>query len=146
MATRHLTAIAYFQPITRGELSQLFGKEVSRDVIRQLRALHTGSAGCQSAARRIGVIQTTLFASVKSPSRHDHAKKAELEGLKTSIVLKMPIPQLMVIRRARLRRGTRIEAHHPFEKLHFSSFLYPMADPVCQNFRKRTRTPNAPTK
>jgi segregation and condensation protein B len=27
-----LTAIAYFQPITRGELSQLFGKENSRDV------------------------------------------------------------------------------------------------------------------
>jgi segregation and condensation protein B len=28
-----LTAIGYFQPITRGELSQLFGKEVSRDII-----------------------------------------------------------------------------------------------------------------
>ena len=35
-----LTAIGYFQPVTRGELSQLFGKEVSRDVIGQLRALH----------------------------------------------------------------------------------------------------------
>jgi hypothetical protein len=31
------TAIGYFQPITRGELSQLFGKEVSRDIIGQLR-------------------------------------------------------------------------------------------------------------
>jgi chromosome segregation and condensation protein ScpB len=31
-----LTAIAYFQPITRGQLPQLFGKAVSRDVIGQL--------------------------------------------------------------------------------------------------------------
>ena len=31
-------AIAYFQPITRGELSQLLGREVSRDAIAALRA------------------------------------------------------------------------------------------------------------
>jgi segregation and condensation protein B len=43
-----LTAIAYFQPITRGELSQLFGKEVSRDVIGQLRGLHFIAAGPRS--------------------------------------------------------------------------------------------------
>jgi chromosome segregation and condensation protein ScpB len=35
-----LTAIAYFQSITRGELSQRFGKEISRDVVGQLRALN----------------------------------------------------------------------------------------------------------
>lgn len=29
--------IAYFQPITRGELSSFFGKEVSRDLIGVLR-------------------------------------------------------------------------------------------------------------
>jgi segregation and condensation protein B len=40
-----LTAIAYFQPITRGELSQLFGKEISRDVIGQLRAFKFIVAG-----------------------------------------------------------------------------------------------------
>ena len=33
-----LTAIAYFQPITRGELSRFLGKEVSRDLIGVLRA------------------------------------------------------------------------------------------------------------
>jgi segregation and condensation protein B len=33
-----LTAIAYFQPITRGELSEILGREVSRDVIGALRA------------------------------------------------------------------------------------------------------------
>lgn len=33
-----LMCIAYFQPITRGELSSFFGKEVSRDLIGVLRA------------------------------------------------------------------------------------------------------------
>ncbi|TCV67488.1 SMC-Scp complex subunit ScpB [Neorhizobium sp. S3-V5DH] len=32
-----LMAVGYFQPITRGELSKIFGKEVSRDVIGSLR-------------------------------------------------------------------------------------------------------------
>ena len=32
-----LTAVGYFQPITRSELSKIFGKEVSRDVIGNLR-------------------------------------------------------------------------------------------------------------
>jgi segregation and condensation protein B len=32
-----LTAIAYLQPLTRGELSKMFGKEVSRDTIASLR-------------------------------------------------------------------------------------------------------------
>jgi segregation and condensation protein B len=33
-----LMAIAYFQPVTRGELKQMFGKEVSRDTIGVLRS------------------------------------------------------------------------------------------------------------
>ncbi|WP_374638595.1 SMC-Scp complex subunit ScpB [Agrobacterium salinitolerans] len=32
-----LMAVGYFQPVTRGELSKIFGKEVSRDVIGHLR-------------------------------------------------------------------------------------------------------------
>ena len=32
-----LTAVGYFQPITRAELSEIFGKEVSRDTIAGLR-------------------------------------------------------------------------------------------------------------
>ena len=32
-----LIAVGYFQPVTRGELSKIFGKEVSRDVIGNLR-------------------------------------------------------------------------------------------------------------
>ncbi|ESY15397.1 hypothetical protein X750_28205 [Mesorhizobium sp. LNJC394B00] len=33
-----MICIAYLQPITRGELSSFFGKEVSRDLIRVLRS------------------------------------------------------------------------------------------------------------
>jgi segregation and condensation protein B len=36
-AAKVLMAIAYFQPITRGELSKIFGKEISRDTIGALR-------------------------------------------------------------------------------------------------------------
>ena len=32
-----LMAVGYFQPVTRGELSKVFGKEVSRDIIAALR-------------------------------------------------------------------------------------------------------------
>jgi hypothetical protein len=32
-----LMAVGYFQPLTRGELSKMFGKEVSRDTIAALR-------------------------------------------------------------------------------------------------------------
>ena len=32
-----LTAVGYFQPVTRAELSEVFGKEISRDMIAGLR-------------------------------------------------------------------------------------------------------------
>jgi chromosome segregation and condensation protein ScpB len=41
-------AIAYFQPITRGELSQFFGREVSRDTIASLRGGGFIAAGPRS--------------------------------------------------------------------------------------------------
>ncbi|MDR6955658.1 chromosome segregation and condensation protein ScpB [Ancylobacter sp. 3268] len=40
-----LLCIGYFQPITRGELSQFFGREISRDVIGHLRGLGFIAAG-----------------------------------------------------------------------------------------------------
>src|SRR5271156_768459 len=43
-----LMAIAYFQPITRGELSQLLGREVSRDAIAALREEDLIAAGPRS--------------------------------------------------------------------------------------------------
>ena len=41
-------AIAYFQPITRGELSQFLGREVSRDAIAALREEGLIAAGPRS--------------------------------------------------------------------------------------------------
>lgn len=43
-----LVCIAYYQPITRGELSRFFGKEVSRDTIGRLRSLGFIAAGPRS--------------------------------------------------------------------------------------------------
>jgi segregation and condensation protein B len=43
-----LMGIAYFQPITRGELSQLLGREVSRDAIAALREEDLIAAGPRS--------------------------------------------------------------------------------------------------
>ncbi|WP_075293085.1 SMC-Scp complex subunit ScpB [Pararhizobium arenae] len=43
-----LMAVGFFQPITRGELSKIFGKEVSRDVIGNLRGAGFISSGPRS--------------------------------------------------------------------------------------------------
>jgi segregation and condensation protein B len=43
-----LTAIAYFQPVTRAELSQIFARPVSRDVIARLRATKFVASGPRS--------------------------------------------------------------------------------------------------
>ncbi|WP_309085719.1 SMC-Scp complex subunit ScpB [Chelativorans sp.] len=43
-----LMCIAYYQPITRAELGQFFGREVSRDLIGSLRALGFIAAGPRS--------------------------------------------------------------------------------------------------
>ena len=43
-----LVCIAYFQPITRGELSTFFGKEVSRDLIAHLRGAKLIASGPRS--------------------------------------------------------------------------------------------------
>lgn len=43
-----LAAIAYFQPITRGALSTLFGREVGRDLVARLRAAGLVAAGPRS--------------------------------------------------------------------------------------------------
>lgn len=43
-----LMAIAYFQPVTRSELSKIFGKEVSRDTISALRGAGFISSGPRS--------------------------------------------------------------------------------------------------
>jgi segregation and condensation protein B len=43
-----LMAVAHFQPVTRGELGEIFGREVSRDLIAALRAQGLIAAGPRS--------------------------------------------------------------------------------------------------
>lgn len=43
-----LMAVGYFQPVTRGELSKIFGKEVSRDTIGNLRGARFIGSGPRS--------------------------------------------------------------------------------------------------
>jgi segregation and condensation protein B len=43
-----LMAVGYFQPVTRGELSKIFGKEVSRDTIGELRGAGFIASGPRS--------------------------------------------------------------------------------------------------
>jgi segregation and condensation protein B len=43
-----LMAVAYYQPITRGELGEMFGREVSRDLIASLRSQNLIAAGPRS--------------------------------------------------------------------------------------------------
>ncbi|AVH45528.1 SMC-Scp complex subunit ScpB [Agrobacterium tumefaciens] len=43
-----LMAVGYFQPVTRGELSKIFGKEVSRDTISNLRGAGLIGSGPRS--------------------------------------------------------------------------------------------------
>ena len=43
-----LMAVAYFQPVTRGELSETFGREISRDLIAGLREDGLIAAGPRS--------------------------------------------------------------------------------------------------
>ena len=45
---RMVTAIAYFQPLTRAELCQIFGREISRDVLAALRETGLIAAGPRS--------------------------------------------------------------------------------------------------
>lgn len=43
-----LMAVGYFQPVTRGELSRIFGREVSRDTIATLRGAGFLASGPRS--------------------------------------------------------------------------------------------------
>ncbi|WP_292533881.1 SMC-Scp complex subunit ScpB [Methylocystis sp.] len=61
-----VTAIAYLQPATRAELSQLAGKEISRDVIGRLKALDLIAAGprAPTAGAPFAYVTTKKFLEV----------------------------------------------------------------------------------
>lgn len=58
-------AVGYFQPVTRGELSKIFGKEVSRDTIGNLRGAGFIGSGPRSPApgAPYSYVTTPLFLS-----------------------------------------------------------------------------------
>ena len=60
------TAIAYLQPVTRRELSQLIGKEVSRDIFARLKRLGLIGAGPRAPApgAPLTYVTTKLFLEV----------------------------------------------------------------------------------
>jgi len=66
-----LMAVAYFQPVTRGELSDTFGREISRDLIASLRGEGLIAAGPRSP--RLGApyayVTTEKFWSSSGSSR-----------------------------------------------------------------------------
>lgn len=60
-----LTAIAYFQPITHAELSAFFGKEISRDLIGNLRSAKLISCGPRSPTPGAPYIYVTTKAFLR---------------------------------------------------------------------------------
>ena len=77
-----LMAIGYFQPITRGELSQFLGREVSRDAIAALRGEGLIAAGPRSPTPGAPYAYVTTpaflshfgFESLARPARHREAR------------------------------------------------------------------------
>jgi segregation and condensation protein B len=61
-----VTAIAYFQPVTRQKLSQVLGREISRDVMARLKRLDLIGAGPRVAqpGAPLTYVTTTQFLSV----------------------------------------------------------------------------------
>ncbi len=83
---RVLTAVAYFQPLTRAELSQILGRDISRDMLAALRATGLIGAGPRSPLAGAPVTYVTTpeflerfgFASLRDMPEME---KLEDEGL-----------------------------------------------------------------
>ena len=77
-----LTAIAYLQPVTRGEISKLAGREISRDVIAALKrhGLIDGAIRAPQPGAPFAYVTTKTFleafgfASLRDPSRGSRPK------------------------------------------------------------------------
>jgi segregation and condensation protein B len=73
-----LTAIAYFQPLTRSELSQIIGREIGRDLIVKLR--DTGLVGTGPRSPRAGA-PNTLVTTPKFLEQFGFASLRELPDM-----------------------------------------------------------------
>jgi segregation and condensation protein B len=95
-----LTVIAYFQPVTRGELSEFFGREISRDTIASLRddgLISAGPRSPQPGAPYTYVTTPTFLAKYGFESLRDLPDMEKLEEaglLSKSVLLNDPLAAL----------------------------------------------------
>lgn len=77
-----LTAIAYFQPVTRNELCTIFGREIGRDVVADLRSLGLVASGPRSptpGAPYTYVTTDGFLSTFGLSSLHDLPERQQLE-------------------------------------------------------------------
>jgi len=95
-----LMAIAYFQPVTRGEISEMFGREISRDLIGSLRAAGLIAAGPRSPqpgapyayVTTPGFLSQFGFESLRDLPDLDKLEDAGLLGKGSSLSGSMEVP------------------------------------------------------
>ena len=88
-----LMAIAYFQPITRADLTEMFGREVSRDLIASLRDKRLISAGPRSPQPGAPIAYVTTERFLVEFGFGSLADLPTLESLKDAGLINEPEPQ-----------------------------------------------------
>ena len=92
-----LTAIAYLQPVTRGELTQLFGKEVSRDTIAGLRQAGFLGTGPRSPAPGAPYTYVTTKHFLSAFSLNTLRDLPDIERLEDAGLLSRQVPETDLI-------------------------------------------------
>ncbi|WP_394713668.1 SMC-Scp complex subunit ScpB [uncultured Roseibium sp.] len=92
-----LTAIAYLQPVTRGELTSLFGKEVSRDTIASLRSAGFLGTGPRSPTPGAPYTYVTTKAFLSAFGLNTLRDLPDIERLEDAGLLNRQAPELVDI-------------------------------------------------
>ena len=88
-----LTAIAYLQPVTRGELTSLFGKEVSRDTIACLRSAGFLGTGPRSPTSGAPYTYVTTKAFLSAFGLNTLRDLPDIERLEDAGLLSRQVPE-----------------------------------------------------
>jgi segregation and condensation protein B len=88
-----LMAIAYFQPITRADLSEMFGREISRDLIAALREKRLVGAGPRSPTLGAPIAYVTTERFLSEFGFGSLSDLPDLEALKDAGLVDEPEPQ-----------------------------------------------------
>lgn len=86
-------AIAYFQPITRADLSEMFGREISRDLIASLREKRLVGAGPRSPQPGAPIAYLTTEKFLIEFGFESLSDLPDLEALKDAGLVDEPEPQ-----------------------------------------------------